>query len=49
MCDPASKPMTIEDLAEARRLLAHPDLSEETKRMIRADLFPVEMEVNDAD
>ena len=42
-------PMTAEELAEARRLLDHPDLSEETKRMIRADLFPIAMQKGTAD
>jgi hypothetical protein len=36
--------MTAEELAEALRLLDHPDLSEETKRVIRSDLFPVAMQ-----
>ena len=40
---PPSPPMTHEELAEAQRLLERDDLSDETKRLIRADLFPVAM------
>lgn len=36
--------ITQEEIEEATRLLERPDLSDETKAMIRRDVFPVVME-----